>query len=562
MLAQRYWKIVILLGLVMMPSFVFLVAQARSVRGWDDWVSGSAQTMLTARYWARDGFVKHKLLFITSGYHPRIEIFDTPELRFLAKGTATGGLIGTRVWYTHYPSAYSIPYWLLAKIGIENRFWFRLFALGLSFSSVVFLFGFVYLITGRNLWIGLIGALYLVTSTTFLRFADSLNNTPVDDFFKWAILFTSIYAVEFISDAKRKKQFQIFIWLLYFLLAISSYDSTFFIFFWLSALVYFADIERRDDVSWFRRLIARENMRKYAFWISAPIIAFFVQIVQNVWYLGWKDAMLDFWGSFMFRASEIASAVDWLPPIIKNLANALALSGFLTDTRTRFVLPMIFALLYCLYKNEIISKKVLRYIFVLGIGGLLYSFFLPVAGIFGYQGRQVAPALLLVIAAATYGAILMIKRRKFEKWGIISAILISMIWIAHFKATATYAKEWPHNPVEISAIKYWEALHEISGVDTIVLNLNTSNQDGSNQFVREFYMDRLTLSFEDSDALLRYMEKINTAVSNRGDFLLILPKERATMIFKSLKDLDAYRLEVKSGGALRGDLIYIRAIHQ
>lgn len=539
---KNFWKGIIFLVIVLLPTFAYLTIKAKQVNSWDNWWFGSAQTMSTVRFWAKDGFIKHKLLFITHGYHPQIEFLDKPEFRFLARGTATGGLIGIRLWYTHYPSGYLIPYGLLARFGAEQRFWFRMLALGFSFASVIFLFGFIYLITNRNKWIPLLAVFYYSTSTTFLAYADSLNNTPVDDFFKWAILFLSALAVKNNEDIAGR--FKWIIWLLFFLLAFSSYDSTFFIFFWLCALSYI--------------ITKKISIKKYLFWASAPLTAFILQMIQNTWYLGFKDMILDVWGSFAFRSGEMPVVLSYLPPIIKNLANGLAATGFLTDLRTRMALPIILAVIYCLYKRKIFSEKLSQYIIVLALGGLIFGFVLPVAGIFGYQGRQLAPALLLIIAIATYGVILMLRKLEIKKIGIILAVLVLVIWSAHFKGTLAYVKQWPNNAVAMEKIQYWQKLNQITETNTIILNIN--KKVGSECFLEEFYTSRLILSFGDLDTLLQYMDKINSTLFNKRDFLLILPKEYEKTVINSIQE-KAYNIEIKPNSDLQNNLTYIHAVH-
>lgn len=555
---KNFWKVIVLLVIILLPTFIYLTIKAKQVNGWDDWQFGSAQTMSTARFWAEDGFIKHKFLFITHGYHPQIEFLDEPEFRFWARGTATGGLIGTRLWYTHYPPGYLIPYGLLAKAGVQERFWFRMLALCFSFASVIFLFGFVYLITNRNKWIPLLAVFYYSTSTTFLAYADSLNNTPVDDFFKWGILFLSIYGVKKLSEQKLNRKFEKIIWLLFFLLAISSYDSTFFIFFWLCALSYIAGKNEKLAVKWYKRVFLKTNLRKYFFWASAPLTAFALQMIQNTWYLGFKNMILDVWGSFAHRSGEIPAVLGYLPPIIQNLANALAELGFFTDLRTRMALPIILAIVYCLYKKKKFSDGLPQYVSILAFGGLLFGFILPVAGIFGYQGRQLAPVLLLIIAIATYEAVLILRKLDIRKTGAILAVLVLIIWSAHFKDTLAYIEQWPNNAFAMEKVQYWQKLNKITDANTIILNIG--KETGSECFSEEFYVGRLILSFEDLDIMLQYMNKINSALSDKGNFLLILPGEYEETAVNFAKDR-GYNIRIENNSNLQNNLTYIHATH-
>ena len=554
---KKFLSIAILFAIIVLPAFIYLTIKAKQVNSWDNWWFGSAQTMSTVRFWAKDGFIKHKFLFITQGYHPQIEFLDKPEFRFLVRGTETGGLIGKRLWYTHYPPGYLIPYGLLAKFGAEQRFWFRLLALCFSFASLIFMFGFVYLIAERNKWIALLALFYYSTSTTFLAYADSLNNTPVDDFLKWLILFLSIYAVKKITDQKLKSRYEKIIWFLFFLLAISSFDSTFFVFFWLCAVSYL-NTPIPGVTRWYKRIFAKQNIKKYFFWASAPIVAFFLQVAQNTWYLGFKDMLLDFKGALLYRAGEMPLAVSHFPPIIKNLANGLAATGFFTDLRTRMALPIILAIIYCLYKRKKFSTALSHYIAIFSVSGLIFGFIFPVAGIFGYQGRQMAPVLLLIIAIATYEIILMLRKLEMKKMGIILAVLVLIIWFAHFKATSAYVKQWPNNAVAMEKIQYWKTLNQITETNTIILNINKNV--GSEYFLEGFYTDRLILSFEDLDTLLQYMNKINLEFSDKGNFLLILPKEYEKTAINSIQT-NGYNIEIKSNSNLQDNLIYIHAFH-
>ena len=514
---KNFWKIISLLAIIILPIFFYLTIKATQINGWDSWTSGSAQTILTARYWARDGFLKHKLYFIPSGYYENIEFLDKPEFRFLAWGTATGELIGKRLYYTHYPSGYLIPYGLLAKAGAESRFWFRMLAICFSFASIFFLFGFVYLITNKNHFLALIAVFYYSTSITFLRYADSLANQPVDDLFKWAILFFSIYAL---GREDIKGRLEKLIWLLYFLLAASSYDSTFFIFFWLCALGYI--------------VTKKINIKKYLFWASAPVLAFILQIAQNTWYLGWKDAWLDLWGTFLTRFNEVPSTLSYLPLVSQKISSALSVSGFLLDLRTRWALPVLAATFFLVFlllyrNNKIISKTIIYYLAVLGLGGLIYGWFFPGAGAgsFGYQGRQLAPMLLVIISLATFALFKAIKNREIKTAHIFLSFFLFIIWFAHFQAVYSYVREWPNDEFPANKVHYWQELNRQIDKDTIILSLKEDDNLGPNKFVTQVYVDRLILFFDNSEQLFEYSKKITAAVPEQKKFLIILPKNEA-----------------------------------
>jgi len=421
---------------------------------------------------------------------------------------------------------------MLASLGFENRFWFRLLALCFSGGAVFFVYGFFYFITDKKHWPALIAVLYYATSTTFLRYADSLANQPVDDFFKWAILFFSIFSTQWISNKSLKIFFNVFIWFLSFILAISSYDSTFFIFFWLCTLSYFNNLD--FNKKWYQQVFLRANVKKYLIWAAAPVSAFALQVAQNIWYLGLKDAILDFGGAFMFRSFETTGGINSMPLLIKNSVVALANFGYFLDLRARFALPVLVLILFLCIKNKIISfsQNLWHYFLFLTFSGLFMGFVLPGVGVFGYQGRQLAPASLIIISLATYRSIKLFREKKLNINYIILYMLLLMIWAVHFAAAGNYVWQWPNNAVSIQNINYWHKLNNVTSQNTIILTLKGLSEIEHGKFIPQYYIDRLVLSFDNIDNLLNYMNKISQDIG-KTDFLVIVPdgNKKAVEIF-------------------------------
>src|SRR3989344_8700687 len=69
-----------------------------SEKGWSSWYDGigDAQTILSSKHWANDGFFYSKFLAIPIGYSKTVRYLDEPQMRHHARGTVTGGLIGDR----------------------------------------------------------------------------------------------------------------------------------------------------------------------------------------------------------------------------------------------------------------------------------------------------------------------------------------------------------------------------------------------------------------------------------------------------------------------------------
>lgn len=519
----KKWIPLFLLTVSVLIPFTFLLVKAAKVNSWDNWSFGSAQTMLTARHWGEDGFIKNKMLFIPSGYHSKIEFLDRPEFRFLANGTETGGLIGARLYYTHYPSGYLVPFGLLAKIGVSERFFYRLLAILLSTASIFFLFGFIYLLFDKKFWPALIATVFYSTSATYLGYADSLANMPIDDFFKYAILFLSLYSYKSpLIDIKIKNKLKYLTWSLFFILAISSYDSTFFVFVWLVALDFI-------------------NAKKFSFksillWGSAPVFAFLLQILQNTWYLGIKDMYLDLFGSFLFRSTQAPAAISGYSFFFKNLAAGLSTLGYFSDMRTRFALPVIIGLVFLIYKFKLLNRAQWKYVGALFGAGMVYPVLFPVAGTFGYQGRQSAAFLLALIAGATF-AVLMNFKNFWKKTAVGCCalfLLTGAVWAFHAKGTYGYVKDWPNNTIDANKIKNWREINSYSEPETIVVALDET-LFGSELFFAQFYSDRLILPFENINDLISYSVKIKEELKTQEKFLAIVPDEKRAEFLENIK---------------------------
>lgn len=542
---EKVMPFFLLLAVILIP-FTFLLIKATKINSWDNWSFGSAQTMLTARHWGEDGFIKNKLLFIPSGYHSKIEFLDQPEFRFLANGTKTGGLIGTRLYYTHYPSGYLVPFGLLAKIGISDRFFYRFLAISLSTASVFFLFGFIYFLFDKKFWLALISTVFYSTSATYLGYADSLANMPIDDFLKYTVLFLSLYAYKTpLPDIKKKLKY--LAWFLFFILALSSYDSTFFVFFWLVAL----DFINAKKIS----------VRSFLIWGSAPVFAFILQVFQNTWYLGIKDMYLDLLGSFLFRSAQAPAAISNYPLFFKNIAASLSTVGYFLDTRTRFILPVILILIFLIYKFKIFKPIQWKYAGALAGAGILYPMIMPVAGTFGYQGRQTATMILIFIASATYGILVNFKNLwKKTAVGCCALVLLTgAVWTFHAKGTYGYVKDWPNNTIDTNKIKNWREINRDSEPETIVVALDKLLL-GSELFFAEFYSGRLILSFKNINDLISYSLKIKETLHTQEKFLVIIPSEEKTAFLENIKkkiNIEIIKEDTEKYGDAKNNYFYI-----
>jgi hypothetical protein len=120
----------------------FLLFRACDEYRWSDWGPGDAQTMLSLRQWQKDGWRAHKLLFIPQGYASSVRMLDEPPLRHHAHGVSPGTSprVGPRLWYTHYPSGYLIPYALLFGAGVEQIFPLRALSVIFSLGALILMY--------------------------------------------------------------------------------------------------------------------------------------------------------------------------------------------------------------------------------------------------------------------------------------------------------------------------------------------------------------------------------------------------------------------------------------
>lgn len=495
---------------------IYLGFKAVPKNNWDDWGFGSAQTMMSSKHWVEDGFINSKFLFLPTGYSKAVKYFDDKDLRQHAHGIRTGELIGNRLYYTHYPAGYLAPYAVLMKIGFSERFWFRWLALSFSLSGLVFMYALFNIFSTKI--VAFLGVFYYAGSTMFLGLADSLANQPIDDFLRFLIMFLSAYAVfKFRNNNKRKeKKYNIIIWFLYFVLALSSYDSTFFIFVWLIGLdfaySFSLPMDKNDILSKMKNTFSL-NWKRWLIVASAPVFAFLTQLIQNMWYLGASDALLDMYGSFRVRANTGPGSNT----LIKHIRAVFSPLSYVADMRARFAIFFTVILLagfLFLKKIAVYNWPSLKIFILLFFAGSAYPFVLVSSGYFPYQGRQLAPFVGLLIASATVLVFFILKEIKsiikkttkiIAVFTIIFVFAVGLFWFFQTKRTYIYIKDWPNNYVEKAVIEFSDNLKKIvGGVDAVIFRIDEDSPYYYPQIhpIVEYYMDMPVLSFNDVDRLV------------------------------------------------------------
>lgn len=487
--------------------------------GWDGWGCCSAQTLMSSQYWAKDGFIKNHLLFIPRPYSKLIGYFDEPEFRNRPIETLNGELARGRLYYTHYPPLYLTPYALLAKIGFTSRFVFRIFALLISLSGLIFFYWFIKLISDKTT--AIIASTYYGFSFTFLNYADSLANQPFTIFFTFLILVLSILADRNFKNRKIYLYYNLAIWLTYLTLSLSSYDTTFFVFAWL--VLYDAIILKK--FIW----------RKWLFWALAPILAFTLQIFQNVWYLGFVDAMRDIYVSYTGRA--IGSLRNFTLGLIAPFVSMTSLKTIFIFKKTIVVLTsaaVIFGILWKIRQKIGQDSNHFKIILIMAIAAVIQPFFINVTGYWPYQGVLTAPFWGLLIGTPTVFIINAINKKELNIyktlyfWILTVAVLI--LWVAQFYSTFVYAKDWPNNRPDQKVIEFSKTIKTLfPNEEKMAFRIIPKNTIWKSQFPTfnmEYYMGMPTIDFANITDLITDFEWLNKR-SEYPFYSLIISENKA-----------------------------------
>jgi hypothetical protein len=346
--------------------FCVLCVRALKADRWSDWDFGDAQTLLTLNQWRHRGAVADKFLFAPQGYAPFIAALDSPELRHHAHGTSPkASIAGPRLLYTHYPPGYLLPLYAVYSCGIENPGFLRVLELLFSCAGLLFFYLAVEMFAPPVA--AFCSVAFYALSPSFLGFADSLANQPIDDLLRFLFMWLTLRAAK---DGSKKTLYAA--WLASFALSLCSLDSVMFCFAWLVC----ADIIRSRTFDW----------KKYIVFAVAPLSAHGIAFLQNAWYLGLGGALADAHSAFAIRSlNQMSLAVK--------ITNASAPYYFIWG---KCVFAALLGGLVCLcglvYKGE---WALLKAAAALLLCGSLFMIVLPSGGSLAYQSRQLMPFFAL-----------------------------------------------------------------------------------------------------------------------------------------------------------------------
>jgi len=386
-LRQNPWHIV--LGIFLACLLTFLSVRAADPYRWSDWGFGDAQTMLSLRQWEEGGWFANYFLFAPQGYAKVCQIFDDPELRQHAHGTCPGSSprVGPRFLYTHYPAGYLVPYALMFRLGLDSLPAVRMLSIFFSIVALILMYMVFARITTPG--ISFFAVVFYGLTPTFLGYADTLANQPIDDLLRFGFMLAVVMSTRAGSEVQRHR-WLIVAWAAEFMLSLSSFDSVFFIYVWL--------------VGW--DIVDRQGFRlkRYLLFSLAPLSAHGLQFMQNVWYLGFSDAVIDIKDAFLLKNAADASynlGQDRLSVIRGTIP--ILFANLYTPASFILILAAVYFVYSYLIKEpddrHMPSPLLLALLFVCGMAFVLI---LPHAARMPYEARQMIPFAALLAGGFTY----------------------------------------------------------------------------------------------------------------------------------------------------------------
>jgi len=532
--------------LLLTGFFLFLAHRADTERyHWSYWGFGDAQTMLTLNQWEKGGWLHNYLLFKPQGWAPTVDLLDEPELRHHARGIspASSPRVGPRLWYTHYPAGYLVPYAALYRLGVSSLYGLQLYSIAISLAALVLMYLTFSAIT--DTLVALIAVLFYGGSTIFLGYADSLANQPLDDLLRFAFMLATIFSTR-VAGAGRQRCWLAVAWGLEFCLSLSSFDSVFFLYTWLVGW----DLLEHRGLRWWKWLL----------FALAPISAHSLQFLQNVWYLGWHDAGLDIVDAFMMKHSPgwLATAESAPPHRLTAVLFAL-LQVFYSIYSPSLVLLVPLAL-YAGYRRlfpgqqcaGLPSFPLLLLLFSCGLG---YVLVLPLAATMAYEGRQMIPFVAMLIGGFSCSVI----RTACHCWrqghegtrlgdriwsrpygyAFLGGVVLMMFWIG-FVVTNRYPSPWAVGDDGVEELEFAQYLGRLATRTApaffVTGGLNFKSQDYPQGYPSvapdtEYYAgSRTILCFANAELLANDLMTMLTLAKGEDSFSPVLISDRPEQI--------------------------------
>ena len=381
---------------IVVTSSILAIAYRQPTK-FSGWSFGDAQTMMTLKNWSKDGIRQSYGLFFPQGWSPVTQLIDLPELRQHAHGISPGAApgVGPRLLYTHYPPGYLYPLYAAYEMGFRTTTNLRVVPIFFSAGAVIFLFLTFQLWFGS--WPAAIAASFYLFPDAYRNFAASLSNQPFDDFLRWLLIYLLVSANRLGADQHWQRRDTVTA-LTFFVLCLSSYDSTLFIV--IFGMFYDLLHHRRIRPQWWAALVV------------IPLAAYALQLVQNSAYLGWAEALHDQHAAFQNKSNArgIADYISVFRLLIRLYHMSYTVLPDVVDKVRQCFLgqqnialtvgawALVSAVLFRHKRDLLLALSFL-------VCGSAYIFALPAAASMSYQPRQLLPFAAAIVAIAVRGGI-------------------------------------------------------------------------------------------------------------------------------------------------------------
>lgn len=500
---KNFWHLLFLLVLTVVGVFLFI--RNTDEDRWGEWSSVSEALML--RFWVRDGILEHKILPVVQGYSKVTRYYDSePELNEHARSVVPRSDrfpgAGRLLRYTHYPSGYLIPYFILAKLGASDHRAFSQLSIIFSIAGGVLMYLFFCYLAGPK--IASLAMIFYLTSHSFLSFTDCLSTPPFGDLVTYLFLLLVILERKY----QYKRIWTALVWLTYLVLSLITLEIIFsFIF-----LVSWDLLNKRGFKikRWFGFGLA---------FVAARIIYF----AQVVWYLGFSRTIKDMVDSIYVHSASfgLSGGIPFGKALKGWWWNFERVAPAFPQGNIIQVILLIFTLggLYYLYAQRSKIKTEFGYsyfwlLFILGLGGSIYVFVFPSAGSVAYQGRQLAPFFGLAVAFITWYVFYKIKkfrlaRNKKELFSLfLFCPLFLMLWTGSIVESINHLNlnMWDFG-FSKKEINFAKSLGLVTTGDRVVFMFSNYYPHDSPEHKRlspiiEYYADASILPFVEQDNLL------------------------------------------------------------
>jgi hypothetical protein len=170
------------------------------------------------------------------------------------------------------------------------------------------------------------------------------------------------------------------------------------------------------------------------------------------------------------------------------------------------------------------------------VAGAAYSMVFARTSDLDYQGRQLIPALALLIGM---GVVLFLRtivspRALFNRKGgfiriiILSALFVSLIVLVsgQAKRTLDYVKDWPNHIVDQVSLNAYKGLNAMTDNDAVIFSVDTTSKKRYPQAAPtfEYYAGNMVLSFQSPEDMMRDMKSLKAASRAPFEAILFTPQ--------------------------------------